>query len=49
MGHKQLRPDSAKSRHSVAQEKHSFRDITIFDLYPPTMKDNAWEPMTRPK
>src|ERR1700740_1705472 len=37
MGHKQLRPDSAVSRHTVAQEKYSFRDITIFDPYPSTM------------
>ena len=45
MGHKQLRPpDSAESRRTTAQEKYSFRDITIFDPYPPTMDGSVRTP-----
>src|SRR5580704_12263023 len=37
MGHPQLRPGGAECDRTAAQERRSLRDITIFDLDPPTM------------
>src|ERR1700746_515681 len=44
MGHPHLRPDSAVCRHTVAQEKYSFRDITVSGPYPPTMDGSERTP-----
>src|ERR1700730_13110523 len=44
MGHKQLRPGGAESDRTAAQERHSLRDITIFDPDPPTMDGSQRTP-----